>query len=192
MITLTGRPFVKSLFYLLVLVISGCIMASSKDELLVDPHQDNIIDSSKEIPINEQTFICLKKMHPVRGFFVDNLLGGLDDTIAAANQPDGAFYPPGSVVQLIPTEVMIKHNKGWSKKTNDWEFFELIVSEQGSKIKVRGTTQVFNKFGGNCLDCHLQAEPQWDFICEDNHGCEPLPIPDFLIRWTQEGDPRCP
>ena len=192
MITLTGRPFVKSLFYLLVLVISGCIMAASNDDLPVDPHQDNTIDSSKEIPINEQTFICLKKMHPVRGFFVDNLLDDLDATIAAANQPEGAFYPPGSVVQLIPTEVMIKHNKGWSKKTNDWEFFELIVSEQGSKIKVRGTTQVFNKFGGNCLDCHQQAEPQWDFICEDSHGCEPLPIPDFLIRWTQKGDPRCP
>ncbi len=192
MIILKGHPFVKSLFYLLVLVISGCIMAASNDESPVDPHRDNTIDSSKEIPINEQTFICLKKMHQVRGFFVDNLLDDLDDTIAAANQPEGAFYPPGSVVQLIPTEVMIKHNKGWSKKTNDWEFFELIVSDKGSKIKVRGTTQVFNKFGGNCLDCHQQAEPQWDFICEDSHGCEPLHILDFLIRWMQKGDPRCP
>ena len=192
MIKLTGRPFVKLLFFVLVLVISGCIVAATNDELSINPHQDNTIDSSKEIPITEETFICLKKMHPIRGFFVDNLLGDLDDTIAAANHPEGAFYPPGSVVQLIPTEVMIKHNKGWSEKTNDWEFFELIVSEQGSKIKVRGTTQVFNKFGGNCLDCHLLAEPQWDVICEDNHGCEPLPIPDFLIRWTQKGDPRCP
>ena len=131
-------------------------------------------------------------MHPIRGFFVGNILDHLDDTIAAANQPEGAFYPPGSIVQLIPTEVMIKHHKGWSENTNDWEFFELTVSEEGSKIKVRGTTQVINKFGGNCLECHQKAKPQWDFICEEDHGCDPLPIPDFLIRWTQEGDPRCP
>lgn len=28
-------------------------------------------------------------------------------------------------------------------------------------------------------------------ICEEGHGCDPLPIPDFLIRWTQGNDPRC-
>jgi hypothetical protein len=192
MINQIGSPFVKSLFYFLVLVISGSIMAASNNELVINPNQGNITDPSKEILVNEDTFVCLKKMHPVRGFFVGNLLGRLDDTIAAANQPEGAFYPPGSIVQLIPAEVMIKHHKGWGEKTNDWEFFELIVSEEGSKIKVRGTTQVINKFGGNCLECHQKAKPQWDFICEEDHGCDPLPIPDFLIRWTQEGDPRCP
>ena len=167
-------------------------MAASNDELLINSNQGNTIDLSKEILVNEDTFVCLKKMHRVRGFFVGNLLGHLEDTIAVANQPEGKSYPAGSIVQLIPTEVMIKHHKGWSKKTNDWEFFELIVSEEGSKIKVRGTTQVINKFGGNCLECHQKAKPQWDFICEEDHGCDPLPIPDFLIRWTQEGDPRCP
>ena len=192
MINPVGSPFVKSLFYFLVLVISGCIMAASNDEQVINPNQENITNPSKEIRVNEDTFVCLKKMHPVRGFFVGNLLGRLDDTIAAANQPEGAFYPPGSIVQLIPTEVMIKHHKGWCEKTNDWEFFELIVSAEGSKIKVRGTTQVINKFGGNCLECHQKAKPQWDFICEEDHGCDPLPIPDFLIRWAQEGDPRCP
>jgi len=192
MINRIGRPFVKSLFYFLVLVISGCIIAATNDELVINPNQGNITNPSKEILVNEDSFVCLKKMHPVRGFFVGNLLGRLDDTISAANQPEGAFYPPGSIVQLIPTEVMIKHHKGWSEKTNDWEFFELIVSEEGSKIKVRGTTQVINKFGGNCLECHQKAKPQWDFICEEDHGCDPLPIPDFIIRWTQESDPRCP
>ena len=167
-------------------------MDASNDEQVINSEQENMTDPSKEILVNEDSFVCLKKMHPVRGFFVGNLLGQLDATIAAANQPEGAFYPPGSIVQLIPTEVMIKHHKGWSEKTNDWEFFELIVSEEGSKIKVRGTTQVINKFGGNCLECHQKAKPQWDFICEEDHGCDPLPIPDFLIRWSQKGDPRCP
>jgi len=192
MINQIGSPFIKSLFYFLVLVISGCVIAASNDEPLINPNQGNITDPNKQILVNEDTFVCLKKMHRVRGFFVGNLLGRLDDTIAAANQPEGTFYPPGSIVQLIPTEVMIKHHKGWSEKTNDWEFFELIVSEKGSEIKVRGTTQVINKFGGNCLECHQKAKPQWDFICEEDHGCDSLPIPDFLIRWTQQSDPRCP
>jgi hypothetical protein len=185
------HPFVKLLFYFSVFMVSGCIVAKSNDNLLIDPNQGNIIDSSKEIPVNDDTFVCLKEMHPVRGFFVGNLLGQLNDTITAANNPQGAFYPPGSIVQLIPTEVMIKHYKGWSEKTNDWEFFELVISEKTSKIKVRGTTQVINKFGGNCLECHQKAKPQWDFICEDDHGCDPLPIPDILIHWMQDSDPRC-
>lgn len=192
MITPIDSPFVKSLFYFLVLAISGCLMADSNNKQPIKPEQENMTVSSKKIPVNDDTFVCLKKMHPIRGFFVGNLLGQLDDTIAAANQPEGAIYPPGSIVQLIPTEVMIKHHKGWSDKTNDWEFFELTVSKEGSKINTRGTTQVINKFGGNCLECHLKAKPQWDFICEEDHGCDPLPIPDFLIRWTQKGDPRCP
>ena len=148
-------------------------------------------DPSKAINVMDDTFVCLKKMQPVRGFFVANLLNNLDATLAAAKQPLGAEYPPGSVVQLIPTEVMVKHHKGWSTATKDWEFFELEVSETGSKIKVRGTTQVINKFGGNCAACHLKAKPQWDMICEQNHGCDSLPIPNFVIRWVQRNDPRC-
>jgi len=176
---------------LLMLVMSGCMMAATDEEQAINTAQKNITDPSKEIPVTEDTFVCLKKMRPVRDFFVANLLGQLDDTVAAAMQPGGATYPPGSVVQLIPTEVMIKHHKGWSPKTNDWEFLELDVSEEGSKIKVRGTTQVINKFGGNCFGCHQKAKPQWDLICEKDHGCDSLPIPDFVIRWTQRGDPRC-
>ena len=148
-------------------------------------------DPNKEIPVTGNTFVCLEKMHSVRGFFVGNLLDKLDDTVAAAMQPEGAPYPPGSIVQLIPEEAMIKNHKGWSTKTNDWEFFALDVSREGTKIKARGTTQVKNKFGGNCFECHQKAKPQWDFICEHGHGCDSLPIPDFLIRRAQRNDPRC-
>lgn len=178
------------LLCLWLLTCAGCMMVSAGDDILpsVPPEPT---DSSKAILVTDDTFVCLKKMHPVRGFFVGNLLDKLDDTVAAAEQLEGAPYPPGSIVQLIPAEVMIKHHKGWSAQTNDWEFFELDVSEKGSKIKVRGTTQVKNKFGGNCFECHQKAKPQWDLICEDDHGCEPLPIPDFLISWIQQSDPRC-
>ncbi len=181
---------ITSLICLVLLVCSGCMMITSDEELSPSVQPDPT-DNSKAIPVTDDTFVCLEKMHPVRGFFVSNLLGQLDKTVAAAKQPEGASYPPGSIVQLIPAEVMIKHHKGWSAQTNDWEFFELNVFEEGSKIKVRGTTQVFNKFGGNCFECHQKAKPQWDFICEDDHGCEPLPIPDFLISMIQQNDPRC-
>lgn len=179
-----------------LLVCGGCMMTSTEegegaDVTIATVMEIAVTDPAKAIPVTEDSFVCLRKMHPVRGFFVSNLLGELDATIAAAMSSEGSIYPPGSVVQLIPAEVMIKHHKGWNKKTNDWEFFELDVSEEGTKIKVRGTTQVVNKFGGNCVECHQKAEPQWDFICEDDHGCDSLPIPDFIIRWTQRNDPRC-
>ena len=151
----------------------------------------DIIDTDKSIVVTDNSFVCLSNMQPVRGFFVGNLLGKVEETVAAAKQPAGALYPPGSIVQLVPAEAMVKHHKGWNSKTSDWEFFELDVTEKGTKIKVRGTTQVVNKFGGNCFECHRQAEPQWDFICEQGHGCDSLPIPDFLIHWTQRNDPRC-
>jgi len=187
---------ISILLFLLVAAASGC-MSVGADELtpqgesLAAARAENMVDASKKIEVTGEAFSCLKKMHPVRGFFVNNLLGDLDATVAVAMEPAGKSYPPGSIVQLIPGEAMLKHHRGWSKKTNDWEFFELDVSEQGAKIKVRGTTQVVNKFGGNCFDCHSKAEQRWDFICEDGHGCDPLPIPDFLIRWTQSNDPRC-
>ena len=173
-----------------LLACGGCMMFGA-DEESSSFVQSEPTDPSKAILVTDDTFVCLEKMHPVRGFFVGNLLGNLDDTVAAANQPGGAHYPPGSIVQLIPEEVMIKHHKDWSAQTNDWEFFELDVSEEGSEIKVRGTTQVFNKFGGNCFECHQKAKPQWDFICEKDHGCDSLPIPDFFIRGAQGSDPRC-
>lgn len=186
----TQMKFLKLLLYTWLLACSGCMTVSAEDQKLISVQREPT-DSSKEIAITEDSFVCLKKMKPVRGFFVANLLGNLDDTVTAAMAAEGMTYPPGSVVQLIPAEVMVKHHRGWSEKTNDWEFFELDVSKKGSKIKVRGTTQVINKFGGNCLACHRQAKPQWDLICEQDHGCDPLPIPDFIIRWTQRTDPRC-
>jgi len=173
-----------------LLTAGGC-MTISEDEELPSSVQQYLPDPSKQIPVTGNTFVCLEKMRAVRGFFVGNLMDKLDETVAAAMQPAGAPYPPGSIVQLIPDEAMIKHQKGWSTVTNDWEFFALDVSKEGTKIKARGTTQVKNKFGGNCFECHRKAKPQWDFICEEGHGCDSLPIPDFLIRRAQRNDPRC-
>lgn len=147
--------------------------------------------SGQTIDVDDTTFDCLTDMTPVRGFFVDNLLGDLEATVAAANAPEGAPYPTGSVVQLVPTEVMVKQPEGTSPATNDWEFFELNVSPEGSEITVRGFTDVVNRFGGNCLGCHIKAEPQWDMICETGHGCDPLPLSREMLTGIQQADPRC-
>ncbi|MBL4788286.1 MAG: hypothetical protein JKY60_04305 [Kordiimonadaceae bacterium] len=151
----------------------------------------NAATHADELKITDDTFKCLAEMTKVKHFFVDNLLGDLEATLAAVNAPDGAVYPVGSVVQLVPTEVMIKRHKGWQPRTNDWEFFELNVSKTGSSIKVRGADEVFNRFGGNCFECHKLAEPKYDLICEMEHGCDPLPFTREQIAAVQQQDPRC-
>ena len=108
-----------------------------------------------------------------------------------ARAPDGGTFPPGSVVQLIPTEVMVKHPAGTNPATRDWEFFELDVSAQGTKIAKRGFTDVINRFGGNCFGCHAAAKPQWDLICAQDHGCAPVPVTRAQFEQLQRDDPRC-
>lgn len=146
---------------------------------------------AEALAIDAATFDCITDMNPVRGFFVDNLLGDLQATLAVANSATGGKWPTGSVVQLVPTEVMVKQPEGTSPATNDWEFFELTVSTEGSEIVTRGFTDVVNRFGGNCLDCHIKAEPQWDMICETGHGCDPIPLTREMLTGIQQADPRC-
>ena len=130
-------------------------------------------------------------MTPVRGFFVDNLAGNLEGTLAVAKSPTGGVYPPGSVVQLFPNEVMVKRETGFNPVTHDWEFFELDVDKNGSTIRKRGFADIKNRFGGNCFACHIQARPEWDLICEQDHGCQKLPVSRSLITAMQKTDPRC-
>lgn len=143
------------------------------------------------IDITDKSFRCMRDMTPVRHFYVDNLAGNLQGTLAAANNPKGAIYPPGSVVQLVPTEVMVKREPGFNPATGDWEFFELSVSNQGSTIGKRGFAEVNNRFGKNCFGCHAPAREPWDFVCESNHGCEPIPIDHQMTGALQRSDPRC-
>src|SRR5205814_6317996 len=142
-------------------------------------------------PIDASSFRCITSMTPVRQFYVDNLRGDLKGTLAAANSKAGAMYPPGSVIQLVPTEVMVKRDKGFNVATRDWEFFELDVSKDGTQIRKRGFADVVNRFGGNCFGCHIAARPQWDLVCEADHGCAPIPVTRAMIGALQRTDPRC-
>jgi hypothetical protein len=141
--------------------------------------------------VDAESFRCIREMTPVRHFYVDNLLGDLQATLAAANAPQGAVYPPGSVVQLVPAEAMVKREPGFNPVTADWEFFELDVSEQGTEVRTRGFAEVNNRFGGNCFACHVPAREPWDFICEEGRGCAPIPIDRQMTGALQRSDPRC-
>lgn len=141
--------------------------------------------------ITDNDFGCIRDMQPVRGMYVGNLLGNIDATEAVANSEEGGVYPPGTVVQVVPGEAMVKREAGFNVATNDWEFFILDVSAEGSKIAIRGVEEVKNPFGQNCLSCHAQAEPKWDMVCETGHGCASIPITRDMIVALQKTDKRC-
>jgi len=143
------------------------------------------------IKVTDSSFGCISKLMPVRGFFVGNLIGNLAGTLKVARSANGGVYPPGSVVQLVPTEVMVKQSKGFNDATHDWEFFDIAVSKQGSTIQTRGFAETVNRFGGNCFGCHIKAAPNWDFICETGHGCDPIALTTPMIKALQHSDPRC-
>ena len=145
--------------------------------------QDVVVDASDFKPLAEMT--------RVRGFFVDNVAGDLDATLAVADDPGGGTYPVGTVIQLIPQEAMVKRAAGFDPDSNDWEFFTLEVTAAGTTIVSRGGSEVVNRFNGtSCAGCHGAAEPQFDFVCEHDHGCEPLPVGDDVITAIQNSDPR--
>jgi len=185
-----------TLFMLALMSVQGCGEKPAESEAVVEEETPTVVEATTDadsagLPVDANSFVCLEKMTAVRHFFVDNLLGDLAATVAVAESTDGGVYPPGSVVQLVPTEVMVKHNAGWNEATRDWEFFELDVSAEGSSIRNRGFVDVINRFGGNCLDCHIKAEPKYDLICELDHGCDPIPITRQIIAGIQAQDPRC-
>jgi len=95
------------------------------------------------------------------------------------------------VLQLIPNEVMIKQQKGFSPQTKDWEFFYIDVDQNGSKIVNRGFQDVNNRLGLNCFECHKEARPEFDLVCENDHGCAPLPLTRAMFGALQRTYPRC-
>lgn len=172
----------NSIKFLVTLTISLLIIGQSSSQ-----------DTEKQLEFDDSIFKCLSDMQKsaIGAYFVDNILGNVDATLEVANSTVGGEFPVGSMISLVPTEVMIKHQDGWNEGTGDWEFIELTVSETGSEVVSRGTTEVINQFGGNCFGCHQLARPEWDLICGTDHGCAPLPIDRETIVAIQNDDPRC-
>ena len=136
-------------------------------------------------------FECLKSLPKVRNLRVANKLGHLDEALALAENPEqGRQYPVGTILQLFPGEAMVKRGAGFDAANNDWEYFELSVSREGTAISKRGRDDIINMFGGQCFGCH-EAARAFDFICERDHGCVKLPVDGAQIAVLQDLDPRC-
>ena len=140
--------------------------------------------------VEASSFRCITKMTSVKHFFVDNLAGNLAGTVDVAQAGKGQF-PEGTVLQLIPNEAMVKQQKGYSPGTNDWEFFALDTDHDGTKIVSSGAEEVNNFLGLNCFECHKAARTEFDLVCEQDHGCAPLPLTRQMFHAIQHTDPRC-
>jgi hypothetical protein len=146
--------------------------------------------SKEDIDVAAADFPNINTLTKVNGHFVGNLLGHLQAALAVARSPNGGVYPVGTIIQLVPQEAMVKRRAGWNAGSHDWEFFSLDVSAAGTKVLTRGSSPVLNRFGLDCLSCHGKAQPQWDLVCEKNHGCDPLGLDDQMIAALQRADPR--
>lgn len=182
------RP--PALLVALALLLAGC--SSSGDGGADDDAgpEDSTTTVVEDLVMQADDFVNVLDMTPVRGYFIDNRLGHLEEAIAVANDPAGGTYPVGTIIQLVPQEAMVKRAPGFSPATSDWEFFSLAVSPEGTEIVARGGADVVNQFGGSCADCHGAAEARFDLVCEDTHGCAPLPIGEDVIEAVQAADPR--
>ena len=105
--------------------------------------------AERAVKVDGNTFKCITDMTPVRHFYVDNLAGNLQGTVAVAEAGRGD-YPEGSVVQLVPTEVMIKQQRGFNPTTRDWEFFAIDVSKDGSRISISPSLSRRQGRAANC------------------------------------------
>ncbi len=150
----------------------------------------NAADNPGQIKVDDNSFKCITEMTSVKHFYVDNLLGDVAETVKVANAGTGD-YPAGSVLQIMPNEVMVKHNKGFSPATKDWEFFWIDITKEGQKIFTRGFAEVNNRFGLNCFACHVKAKPEFDFVCENDRGCDPIPVTREMFGALQRTDARC-
>ncbi len=152
---------------------------------------DNSVAEDENQVLRATDFECILNWTKVRNFRITNKWGNLEETLTVANSPAGKRYPPGTIIQLLPSEAMFKRTEGWNPQTNDWEFFLLEPSQAGTQIISRGTVEVFNQRGENCFACHSQAATQWDFTCETGHGCDNSPLEKEELNALQNNDPRC-
>nr|VFK50495.1 MAG: hypothetical protein BECKTUN1418E_GA0071001_100339 [Candidatus Kentron sp. TUN]VFK51740.1 MAG: hypothetical protein BECKTUN1418F_GA0071002_100339 [Candidatus Kentron sp. TUN] len=124
--------------------------------------------------------------------YVDNLLGDLDGTIAAAKE--GGTFPVGSALRLIPDEIMVKGKSGSHPSTGDWMFVRLDYDKDKETQEVtKGYEDITNFLNLTCFSCHVVAV-QHDFVCGDKEGnknCNPIPFDRPMLHALQNTDPRC-
>jgi hypothetical protein len=144
----------------------------------------------EEFVAQASDFQCLTDWDKVRHFRITNDLGHLDEALAVARGEQSVPYPIGTIIQLVPAEAMVKRGGGFDPQNGDWEYFVIDPSSGETKIAQRGRQEVVN-IGPPCFSCHSAAR-DFDFICENDHGCIDLALTEQLIDALQARDPRCP
>lgn len=151
-----------------------------------------VVLSADDVVVTSKSFGCLLDMTKIRNTRIQNpdpqkLTEAI--RIFRDSAPDKE-YPTGTILQLIPTEAMVKHDRAAFPNTNGWEFFALKVAADGTEIVSRGDKVLNTSLKKPCLDCHSPAA-KFDFVCEKGHGCAPIPVTDQQIATLQAADPRC-
>ena len=178
-------------FVLVALAACGSSTSSTTPDAPAGSGTPDAASSVEDLDMKASDFECVLRWTQINGSYrITNKLG--HDAAAVANNPAGGDFPVGTIIQIVPTEAMVKRRAGFSATTHDWEFFALSVSKSGTTIDKRGTTDVVNAFNGNCLACHSKAMPQFDLVCGTTHGCDALPLSTQQLVGIQNGDPRCP
>ena len=148
--------------------------------------------SADDLVVTEKTFGCLLDQPKVRNTRIQNpdpeklkeAIRIFQDSVPSKD------YPKGTILQLIPTEAMVKHDRSAFPRTNGWEFFALKVSADGTTIVDRGDQVVNASLKKQCFECHSPGA-KFDYVCEKGHGCAPIPVTDQQIAAIQAADPRC-
>ena len=80
-----------------------------------------------DIAVSEQSFRCINDWPKIRNTHIYNAdPEKLKEAIRIfRDSVSDTEYPVGTILQLIPTEAMVKHSRGTFAKSNDWEFFLL-------------------------------------------------------------------
>jgi hypothetical protein len=148
--------------------------------------------SADDLVVTEKSFGCLVDMPKVRNTRIQNPdPEKLKEAIRIfKDSVPGKDYPIGTILQLLPAEAMVKHERAAFPDSNGWEFFALKVSKDGTAIVDRGDKVINTSLKKPCLSCHSPAA-KFDFVCEKGHGCAPIPVTDEQIATIQAADPRC-
>ena len=149
------------------------------------------VDDAEPAPfeITAADFPCITDMEAVRGFHLTNLLGDTDAAVAIAEAGFVEPVPPGTLIQLIPQEAMVKGLPGSSPETDDWEFFLINPSGGDAAIVERGFDTIANA-AGSCWGCHVGARDR-DAVCEQTGSCADAAVPRAVVDALVGSDPRC-
>lgn len=153
-----------------------------------------------EFVARAKDFKCLKAFTPIPGkkFVVYNRNPArLQRAMRIATENlEHKKYPVGTIIQVFPFEAMVKRGGGFNPSGGGWEFFNLKVSPQGTRITGRTASQPAGKplrnFFGACQDfrCHGSVQVRaYDRICEGH--LPPLSLTDAEFE-ALRADPRCP